>query len=120
MEISYGKNKGNHPKQSFLEEWGVLLVMGLASFILVLDTSMMNVAISAIVEDLNTTVSGVQAAGAAVGPIYGGFMTTFFSWRLAFASEGVIVVIIFALLFVLPESRRWRGLRLIGGARHYG
>ena len=195
----------NQPKESFLKEWGVLLVMGLASFILVLDTSMMNVAISAIVEDLNTTVSGVQAAitiyamvmasfmllggklgdiygmkktfivgmifygigtltaaltpnlaililgwsiiegigaafvlpmtitmlalkysgkrlamafgviggvqaaGAAVGPIYGGFMTTNYSWRLAFASEAVIVVIIFALLFVLPESKKIKG-----------
>jgi MFS family permease len=196
------------PKESFLKEWGVLLVMGLASFILVLDTSMMNVAISAIVEDLNTTVSGVQAAitiyalvmasfmllggklgdiygmkktfiigmilygigtitaaltpnlaililgwsiiegigaalvlpmtitmlalkysgkrlamafgviggvqaaGAAVGPIYGGFMTTFFSWRLAFASEAIIVLIIFALLFVLPESKKMEGIKV--------
>jgi len=198
----------NQPKESFLKEWGVLLVMGLASFILVLDTSMMNVAISAIVEDLNTTVSGVQAAitiyamvmasfmllggklgdiygmkktfivgmifygigtltaaltpnlaililgwsiiegigaafvlpmtitmlalkysgkrlamafgviggvqaaGAAVGPIYGGFMTTNYSWRLAFASEAVIVVIIFALLFVLPESKKMKGVKV--------
>lgn len=196
------------PKQSFLKEWGVLLVMGLASFILVLDTSMMNVAISAIVEELNTTVSGVQAAitiyalvmasflllggklgdiygmkktfiigmilygigtitaaltpnlaililgwsviegigaafvlpmtitmlalkysgkrlamafgviggvqaaGAAVGPIYGGFMTTYFSWRLAFASEAIIVAIIFALLFVLPESKKLEGVKV--------
>lgn len=199
------KNKENPAKESFLKEWGVLLVMGLASFILVLDTSMMNVAISAIVEDLDTSVSavqtaitiyalvmasfmllggklgdiygmkktfvigmifygigtltaaltpsvsililgwsiiegigaafvlpmtismvalkysgkqlamafgvigGVQAAGAAVGPIFGGFMTTYFSWRLAFASEAVIVVIIFALLFVLPESEKLKG-----------
>ena len=198
-------NKDNQPKESFLKEWGVLLVMGLASFILVLDTSMMNVAISAIVEDLDTTVSGVQAAitiyalvmasfmllggklgdiygmkktfivgmvlygigtltaaltpsldililgwsviegigaafvlpmtitmlalkysgkrlamafgviggvqaaGAAIGPIFGGFMTTFFSWRWAFASEAIIVVIIFALLFVLPESKKMKG-----------
>ena len=202
------KSIDNQPKQSFLMEWGVLLVMGLASFILVLDTSMMNVAISAIVEDLNTTVSGVQAAitiyalvmasfmllggklgdiygmkktfivgmifygigtltaaltpnlaililgwsiiegigaafvlpmtitmlalkysgkrlamafgviggvqaaGAAVGPIYGGFMTTNYSWRLAFASEAVIVVIIFALLFVLPESKKMKGVKV--------
>ncbi len=199
------KTKENPAKESFLKEWGVLLVMGLASFILVLDTSMMNVAISAIVEDLDTSVSavqsaitiyalvmasfmllggklgdiygmkktfiigmifygigtltaaltpniaililgwsiiegigaafvlpmtitmvalkysgkqlamgfgvigGVQAAGAAVGPIFGGFMTTYFSWRLAFASEAVIVVIIFALLFVLPESEKLKG-----------
>ena len=202
------KGKDMQPQESFLKEWGVLLVMGLASFILVLDTSMMNVAISAIVEDLNTTVSsvqaaitiyalvmasfmllggklgdiygmkktfvigmvfygigtltaaltpsiaililgwsviegvgaafvlpmtitmlalkysgkrlamgfgvvaGVQAAGAAIGPIFGGFMTSYFSWRLAFASEAVIVVIIFALLFALPESKKMRGVKV--------
>ena len=201
-------SKDNQPKESFLKEWGVLLVMGLASFILVLDTSMMNVAISAIVEDLGTTVSGVQAAitiyalvmasfmllggklgdiygmkktfiigmvfygigtitaaltpslavlilgwsviegigaafvlpmtitmlalkysgkklamgfgviggvqaaGAAVGPVYGGFMTSYFSWRWAFASEAVIVAIIFALLFVLPESKKMKGVKV--------
>src|SRR5262245_14318219 len=39
---------------------GVLLAM--AMFVLVIDTSMMNVSISAVVEDLGTTVSGVQSA----------------------------------------------------------
>lgn len=202
------KNIDNQPKESFLREWGVLLVMGLASFILVLDTSMMNVAISAIVDDLGTTVSGVQAAvtiyalvmasfmllggklgdiygmkktfivgmffygigtltaaltpnlpililgwsiiegvgaafvlpmtitmlalkysgkqlamafgvvagvqaaGAAVGPIFGGFMTSFYSWRWAFASEAVIVAVIFVLLFVLPESEKMEGVKV--------
>src|SRR4051794_15089037 len=39
---------------------GVLLAM--AMFVFVIDTSLMNVSISAVVEDLDTTVSGVQAA----------------------------------------------------------
>ena len=39
---------------------GVLLAM--AMFVLVVDTSLMNVSISAVVEDLDTTVSGVQSA----------------------------------------------------------
>ena len=39
---------------------GVLLSM--AMFVLVFDTSLMNVSISAVVEDLDTTVSGVQSA----------------------------------------------------------
>ncbi len=195
-------------KQSSLQKWSVLIVMSLASFILVLDTTMMNVAISAIVKDLQTTVQGVQAAiavyalvmgafmimggklgdiygmkktfiigmiaygigtitaaitpnlailtlgwsiiegfgaalvlpmtitilalkyrgrdlafsfavvggvqasGAAVGPIFGGFMTSYFSWRWAFASEAIIVAIIFALLFVLPESKRQTDISL--------
>ena len=54
----------------------------------------------------------VQAAGVAGGPIYGGFMTTFFSWRWAFASEAIIVVIIFALLFLLPESKKMEGVKV--------
>jgi MFS family permease len=39
---------------------GVLLAM--AMFVLVVDTSLMNVSISSVVEDLDTTVSGVQSA----------------------------------------------------------
>jgi hypothetical protein len=39
---------------------GVLLAM--AMFVLVVDTSIMNVSISAVVRDLGTTVSGVQSA----------------------------------------------------------
>lgn len=37
-------------------------LLAMAMFVLVVDTSMMNVSISAVVEDLNTTVSGVQSA----------------------------------------------------------
>ncbi len=39
---------------------GILLAM--AMFVLVVDTSLMNVSISAVVRDLGTTVSGVQSA----------------------------------------------------------
>src|SRR6202012_5163632 len=39
---------------------GVLLAM--AMFVLVVDTSLMNVSISAVIRDLHTTVSGVQSA----------------------------------------------------------
>jgi EmrB/QacA subfamily drug resistance transporter len=38
------------------------ILLAMAMFVLVIDTSMMNVSISAVVEDLGTTVSGVQAA----------------------------------------------------------
>ena len=37
-------------------------VLAAAMFVLVVDTSLMNVSISAVVEDLDTTVSGVQSA----------------------------------------------------------
>ena len=42
------------------ERLAILLAM--AMFVLVVDTSLMNVSISAVVEDLDTTVSGVQSA----------------------------------------------------------
>src|SRR6187397_1872216 len=38
------------------------LLLAAAMFVLVFDTSLMNVSISAVVDDLNTTVSGVQSA----------------------------------------------------------
>src|SRR5574339_1282897 len=38
------------------------ILLAMAMFVLVVDTSLMNVSISAIVHDLNTTVSNVQSA----------------------------------------------------------
>lgn len=40
----------------------LVIVMALGTFVVVLDNTIMNVSISALVEDLNTTVSGVQSA----------------------------------------------------------
>jgi EmrB/QacA subfamily drug resistance transporter len=40
----------------------VALLLAMAMFVLVVDTSLMNVSISAVVQDLDTTVSGVQSA----------------------------------------------------------
>ncbi|MGI9666657.1 MAG: MFS transporter [Acidimicrobiia bacterium] len=42
--------------------WVVLAILSSAMFIYVIDTTIMNVSISALVEDLNTTVGAVQAA----------------------------------------------------------
>lgn len=176
-----------------MKKWGALITLSLAMFVIVIDTTIMNVSISALVEDLSTTVSGVQAAisiyalvmaafiliggkladivgkkrifvigliiygtgttiasfseslallifgwsfleglggalmipniqtilrseykgqdlafaygiigavgavGAAVGPIVGGFFTTYFSWRWAFRTELLIVIIVLIL-----------------------
>src|SRR5688500_4396520 len=38
------------------------ILISMAMFVLVVDTSLMNVSISAVVQDLGTTVSGVQSA----------------------------------------------------------
>jgi EmrB/QacA subfamily drug resistance transporter len=42
--------------------WAVIAMLAAAQFIMVLDTTVMNVSISQIVEDLNTTVVGLQTA----------------------------------------------------------
>ena len=45
-----------------MKQWGTLVIMALSMFIIVIDTTIMNVSISALVEDLDTTVVGVQSA----------------------------------------------------------
>ena len=45
-----------------MRKWVPLLMLASAQFVMVLDTSVMNVAISQIVEDLDTTIQGVQTA----------------------------------------------------------
>lgn len=45
-----------------MKRWGVLVLMSLSMFIIVIDTTIMNVSISALVVDLDTSVGGIQAA----------------------------------------------------------
>src|SRR6516225_8922569 len=152
----------------------LMILLAAAMFVLVVDTSFMNVSISAVVHDLHATASGVQSAialealvsaafiligllgyatgalammlaqsitaviifwaiigglgaslllpamqslvhgnfegvaqkkayalvgaaaaiAAAVGPLIGGFITTYLSWRLAFLLEDVIIIVV--------------------------
>jgi MFS family permease len=45
-----------------MHKWLPMLILASAQFVMVLDSSVMNVAISQIVEDLDTTIQGVQSA----------------------------------------------------------
>src|SRR5438093_11753270 len=45
-----------------MRKWLPRIILASAQFVMVLDSSVMNVSISQIVEDLNTTVTGVQSA----------------------------------------------------------
>jgi len=54
--------------------WGPLLILASAQFVMVLDSSVMNVSISAIVEDLDTTIQGVQLAITAYTLVMASFM----------------------------------------------
>nr|WP_089254541.1 MFS transporter [Asanoa hainanensis] len=42
-------------------------------------------------------IGGVAGAGIAVGPLLGGWVTTYLTWRLVFAGEAVLVVVILLL-----------------------
>jgi hypothetical protein len=44
-----------------MRRWLPLIILAAAQFVIVLDSSVMNVSISQIVADLDTTVTGVQA-----------------------------------------------------------
>src|SRR3954465_5621281 len=50
------------------------ILLAMAMFVLVVDTSLMNVSISAVVHDLKTTVSGVQSAIALEALVSGAFI----------------------------------------------
>jgi predicted MFS family arabinose efflux permease len=60
---------------------------------------------------------GVAAVSSIVGLIFGGYLTTFYSWRWAFALELVVLLIIFALHHMLKETRpteSWKNFDLVG------
>jgi EmrB/QacA subfamily drug resistance transporter len=48
---------------------------------------------------------GIAATGAAIGPIIGGFFTTYVTWRLVFGSEIIIVIAVLLLRSRLSESQ---------------
>jgi MFS family permease len=54
--------------------WGVLLIVSMAIFILVIDTTIMNVSISALVEDLHTEVSTIHSIIAIYTLVMAAFM----------------------------------------------
>lgn len=45
-----------------MKKWNVVIVLALAQFVMVLDSTVMNVSISTIVKDLGTSVNGLQSA----------------------------------------------------------
>ena len=59
-----------------MTKWGVLAVLGAAQFLMVLDQAVMNVAISQLVEDFDTTVTTIQAVIALYALVMAGLMLT--------------------------------------------
>jgi MFS family permease len=63
-------------------------------------------------------VGAVAASGAAAGPILGGLLTTYASWRWLFVGEVAISAVVALLARTLPadEPVRERGIDLVGAA----
>ena len=59
-----------------MAKWGVLSVLGAAQFLMVLDQAVMNVAISQLVEDFDTTVTTIQIVIAFYALVMAGLMLT--------------------------------------------
>jgi EmrB/QacA subfamily drug resistance transporter len=57
-------------------KWGVLAVLAVAQFLMVLDQAVMNVAISQLVDDFDTTVTTIQAVIALYALVMAGLMLT--------------------------------------------
>ena len=51
-------------------------------------------------------IGGVAGAAAAAGPLIGGLVTTYLSWRIVFAAETVIVIGIVAVSRIIRDSER--------------
>ncbi|MDF3298641.1 MFS transporter [Streptomyces tropicalis] len=51
-------------------------------------------------------IGGLAGAGIAVGPLLGGWVTTYLTWRLVFAGEVVVVVVMLCFQRVLTASGR--------------
>lgn len=62
--------------KNFLQKWGPLMIFCSAMLIMVIDTTMMNVSISAIVNDLGTTVGSIQNAITIYSLVMAAFMIT--------------------------------------------
>src|ERR1700742_2853362 len=109
-----------------LSKWPVLAVLGAAQFLMVLDQAVMNVAISQLVADFDTTVTTIQAVIALYALVMAGLMLTggklgdLFGRRRAFA-VGLVIYgagsALTAASWSVPSlALGWSGLEGIGAA----
>ena len=53
-------------------------------------------------------LGGVSGASAAIGPLIGGWVTANYTWRIVFAGETVVVLVLMLFLGFLPQRSRAR------------
>ena len=61
-------------------------------------------------------LGGVSGASAALGPLIGGWVTTYYSWRLVFAGETVVVLVLMLFLRLIPKTLGHRSKLDLTGA----
>ncbi|MDH6142029.1 MULTISPECIES: MFS transporter [Kitasatospora] len=60
-------------------------------------------------------IGGMSGVGIAVGPLLGGWVTTYLTWRLVFAGEAVVVVVLLSLLrWIAVPAEAGRRIQLDG------
>lgn len=57
-------------------------------------------------------MGAVAGIAVAVGPLIGGFVTTYLSWRMIFAFESIVVVGILIMHKVVPQSDKIKGTKI--------
>lgn len=62
MSISYLKFRSSMWYSDRMKKWSVVILLAVAQFVMVLDSTVMNVSISTVVQDLDTTVASMQSA----------------------------------------------------------
>ena len=102
---------------------GVLLILGAAQFLMILDTSVMNVSIATVAEDVGTTIAGIQTAITlftlvmATLMITGGKIGTIIGRRRAF-SIGLVIYACGSLTTALAPNLRRAAHRLVAARGH--
>ena len=54
-------------------------------------------------------IGGISGAAAAAGPLIGGFVTTYFSWRYVFAAETIIMAVVLLLSSRIGDAKKVKG-----------
>jgi MFS family permease len=84
---------------SFIEGFGAVLVIPAIAALLAITYSGRQRAIA------YGLIGGVSGISAALGPLIGGYMTTYYSWRLVFAAETVVVLVLMLFLKAIPATQ---------------
>lgn len=61
-------------------------------------------------------LGGVTGVSAALGPLIGGWVTTNLTWRIVFASETVVVLVLMLFLRLIPATKGRPGKLDVGGS----